>query len=444
MPQTVPSAGFSPPCDYTNFAADSFDLSLLPSDSEVPYSPTNLQQLMTLYCDSTGSPPPMFPDFLDDLQVLKTMSQQHKSNSREPFPLQQHPVKEEPTYFLHQGYPTLPQPSEPSSPAGSTASSTYTNNPSPYQQCPSPSSTHTIIKHEQTIDLQEILQESRLLQESLGSGRTPGAKKEPQNMAPDCALVSTVATGENSNLNMAPDKPSAERKPGDHQLLREVLRDMSFQRKYNLKPFDFDGLAASGFLAGTDARVKMETEEAGASCSVTKGEEGSTLMSIEPVLSLAIEQIRVDISNTCNVLGIASGKYQAVLCCIRREQVSLLHFLFSLLPFLFILLVQEVGCVQVYISFNVRRLLMTGMEDWPFARWCHLARKVITGVEVPSLPLRIRQINACTDPKILLIWTLSYSSACEFIIPGCPWPLHVTVLSVYTVTSFLMPRSMRG
>jgi SAM pointed domain-containing ETS transcription factor len=285
MPQTVPSAGFTPPCDYTNFAADSFDLSLLPCDCEVPYSPTNLQQLMSLYCDPTGSPPPMFPEFLDDLQVLKTMNQQHKS------------VKEEPPYFQHQGYGVQPQPS---SPAGST----YTNNPSPYQHCPSPSAT-AAIKHEQTIDLQEILQESRFLQESLGSGRTLEAKKEPQETVSDCAVASTTAAEQSSNVVVAPEKPCADRKPGDHQLLREVLRDMSFQRKYNLKPFDFDGLAASGFLAG----VKTETEEPGASCSVAKGEEGSALMSIEPVLSLAIEQIRVDISNTCSVLGIASGEY---------------------------------------------------------------------------------------------------------------------------------------
>ncbi|PNF18523.1 hypothetical protein B7P43_G09016 [Cryptotermes secundus] len=310
MPQTVPSAGFSPPCDYTNFAADSFDLSLLPSDSEVPYSPTNLQQLMSLYCDPTGSPPPMFPEFLDDLQVLKTMSQHSKSNSPEQFPYQQQPVKEEPLYLLHQEYPAPPQSSQPSSPAGSTASSTsYTNNPSPYQHCPSPSSTHTIIKHEQTIDLQEILQESRLLQESLGTG-SQIVKKEPQKMSHECVMSNTAASGQSSNLVKAPEKASAERKPGDHQLLREVLRDMSFQRKYNLKPFDFDGLAASGFLAGTDVRVKMESEEAGASCSVAKGEEGSTLMNIEPVLSLAIEQIREDISNTCNVLGIASDLAQ--------------------------------------------------------------------------------------------------------------------------------------
>jgi len=309
MLQTVPSAGFSPPCDYTNFAADSFDLSLLPTDSEVPYSPTNLQQLMSLYCDPTGSPPPMFPEFLDDLQVLKTMSQQHKSNSPEQFAYQQHPVKDEPLYILHQGYPPLSQPSQPSSPAGSTASSSYTNNPSPYQQCPSPSSTHAIIKHEQTIDLQEILQESRLLQESLGNGRTV-AKKEPPKIAPECAVASNAAAGQSTSLIMAPEKPSPEKKPGDHQLLREVLRDMSFQRKYNLKPFDFDGLAASGFLAGTDTRVKIETEEAGTSCSVAKGEEGSALMNIEPVLSLAIEHIREDINNTCNVLGIASDLAQ--------------------------------------------------------------------------------------------------------------------------------------
>lgn len=253
MPQTVPSAGFSPPCDYNNIAAD-FDLTLLPSDSEVPYSPTNLQQLMSLYCDPTGSPPPMFPDLLDDLQVLKTMSH-HKPNNDFPYP--QHPIKEEP-YLLHQGFQT------PSSPAGSTASS-YANNPSPYQQCPSPS---TAIKHEQTIDLQEIL--------------TP-PKKEPEK---------------------------TEGKSGDHQLLREVLRDMSFQRKYKLKPFDFDGLTASGFLPSA---VKTEaTDEAGASCSVHKGEEA--LMNIEPVLSLAIEQIRVDISNTCNVLGISSGEFISFIC----------------------------------------------------------------------------------------------------------------------------------
>ncbi|XP_069675388.1 DNA-binding protein D-ETS-4 isoform X2 [Periplaneta americana] len=338
MPQTVPSAGFSPPCDYTNFAADSFDLSLLPSDSEVPYSPTNLQQLMSLYCDPTGSPPPMFPEFLDDLQVLKTMSQQKPNAPDQQFPpyqqqqqQQQHQVKEEPMYLLHQGYPAPPY-TQPSSPAGSTASSSYTNNPSPYQQCPSPSLSHPMIKHEQIIDLQEILQESRILQESLGNGRTLEPKKEPQKLTgQDCSVVTSLtvptpvvpalspmaSTSSSSSVmpppspaeRSTPDKPSAERKPGDHILLREVLRDMSFQRKYNLKPFDFDALTATGFLAGTETRVKTEVEE-GASCSVAKGEEGSTLMSIEPVLSLAIEQIRVDINNTCNVLGIASDLTQ--------------------------------------------------------------------------------------------------------------------------------------
>ncbi|KDR08401.1 DNA-binding protein D-ETS-4 [Zootermopsis nevadensis] len=288
MPQTVPSACFSPTCDYTNFAADCFDLSLLPSDSEVPYSPTNLHQLMSLYCDPTGSPPPMFPEFLDDLQVLKTMSQQQKS------------VKEEPTYFQHQVYSVPPQPP---SPAGSS----YASNPSPYQHCPSPSSATGSIKHEHSIDLQEILQESRFLQESLVSGRTLEAKKETQKVVSDCAVATTAASEKTSTIAVIPEKPCPERKAGDHQLLREVLRDMSFQKKYNLKPFDFDGLAASGFLAG----VKVEADEAGASCSVVKGEEGSsTLMTIEPVLSLAIEQIRVDISNTCSVLGIASDLAQ--------------------------------------------------------------------------------------------------------------------------------------
>lgn len=66
MPQTVPcSAGFSPLPDYlSSFAADSFDLSLLPDDGAVPSSPT---QLMALY-EANALSPPAFHDPLFDFK----------------------------------------------------------------------------------------------------------------------------------------------------------------------------------------------------------------------------------------------------------------------------------------------------------------------------------------------------------------------------------------
>ncbi|XP_063240287.1 uncharacterized protein LOC134541072 [Bacillus rossius redtenbacheri] len=64
MPQMVPVSGLSPaPCDYAHFAADSFDLSLLEcgaGDGEVPYSPTSIHQLLSLFAEQPCSPPLMF------------------------------------------------------------------------------------------------------------------------------------------------------------------------------------------------------------------------------------------------------------------------------------------------------------------------------------------------------------------------------------------------
>lgn len=69
--------------------------------------------------------------------------------------------------------------------------------------------------------------------------------------------------------------------PQDHQLLREYLQDTSFQKKHNLKP-----LALESLLGGWGARGD-----------------------IEPVFSLALEQIRKDVEDTCAALDIPPGKY---------------------------------------------------------------------------------------------------------------------------------------
>jgi len=215
MPQTVPSAGYSPQCEY-DFATDNFDLSLLPPvqsagtpysgevDGEVPYSPSNLQQLMALLGDPTQSPPPMFP-----------MS--------EPYP-----VKVE----------SLP-PAEP-----------------------------------------------------LSTGwETQPAFLSPVASPPPYGFVKQEEAGDEEG----PDGP------GDHKLLREVLKDTSFQKKYNLKPFDIGSL---GF-GGTVPRKAVKPMDTGEPDGDLEQLDRDT---IEPMLSLAIEQMRKDIDTTCSVLGISPGE----------------------------------------------------------------------------------------------------------------------------------------
>ncbi|KAJ8678517.1 hypothetical protein QAD02_014304 [Eretmocerus hayati] len=75
----------------------------------------------------------------------------------------------------------------------------------------------------------------------------------------------------------------------DHQLLREVLRDTSFQRKYNLKPID---------LVEVGAGYVEDMVESGSCVEELAREQ------IEPVLSLAIKQLQRDFDNTCVALDI--------------------------------------------------------------------------------------------------------------------------------------------
>lgn len=78
--------------------------------------------------------------------------------------------------------------------------------------------------------------------------------------------------------------PTVDGSSKDHQLLRECLQDTSFQRKNNLRP-----VALESLLGGWDARGD-----------------------IEPVISLALEQARRDVEDTCTTLNISPGKSEAV------------------------------------------------------------------------------------------------------------------------------------
>jgi hypothetical protein len=81
---------------------------------------------------------------------------------------------------------------------------------------------------------------------------------------------------------------------GDHLLLREVLRDTSFQRKYNLRPIDL-GTVGTGFVE--------DMAEPGECVGDLAREQ------IEPVLNLAIQQLQKDFDNTCVALGIHPGTF---------------------------------------------------------------------------------------------------------------------------------------
>lgn len=98
----------------------------------------------------------------------------------------------------------------------------------------------------------------------------------------------------------------------DHQLLREVLRDTSFQRKYNLRPVDLGGV-------GTGYVEDMESGE----CVGDLARE-----QIEPVLSLAIQQLQKDFDNTCVALGIHPGESRSNLLSLSLSHLILYLFHF--------------------------------------------------------------------------------------------------------------------
>ncbi|KAG5348223.1 ETS4 protein, partial [Acromyrmex charruanus] len=350
MPQTVPTAaGYSPSFDYSTFQ---FDLSLLPDD----YSPTGAGGQACL------------------------KSSQIKQEARSP-------RSGSPTIYQSPPYPTGELPLSPnyshegSSPGYPTSPYYVPRSPQSaqfYPTSPEPSAKQTV-KREKSLDLLAILQESRLLAESLGYREdstdctvpcTPPRseediynsldadflpkkentgvqghpllkeilfKEEPRSVSsnngssPSSSLSSSssspspssefegssalhellfkgaalrkdlVVISKTSQLKVEPGSQEELANPlrkeeelfkdgqkSDHQLLREVLRDTSFQRKYNLRPVDLGGV-------GTGFVEDMETGE----CVGDLARE-----QLEPVLSLAIQQLQKDFDNTCVALGI--------------------------------------------------------------------------------------------------------------------------------------------
>jgi SAM pointed domain-containing ETS transcription factor len=92
-----------------------------------------------------------------------------------------------------------------------------------------------------------------------------------------------------------------------HLLLRQCLEDTTFQRKFNFKPMEFPG----SNILGDGSENQLNVRELGGSPTSEVGVGSSLeLNQIEPVFSLAFEQIKSDIQNTCSSLAISPDPTQ--------------------------------------------------------------------------------------------------------------------------------------
>lgn len=376
MVQLVPSAGFTPPCDYSNFA-DSFDLSLLPS--EPPSTP--------IYKELKNEEKiKIFSGFATDGEIE---SEREFQNFLVPDQSLCNPIYlEVPTsknYHANSPIGALsPYSSDLSHSPGSFSSfdnqSFYPNSPEvSFYSTPSPqnftykSEDLIFIKKEIGVGIEEQFCSqnytkeenfnesenfSKLPKEDLGASYPKGDNfSESENfpkenfskeddfvkgedisktefykvdnfpkgefcksdefsgsvfeilsstiLEKDIKQESTVDFGsilgyrDSENLRQILESPPLKRQKRneDHQLLRECLRDTSYQRKYNLKPVDLDVLEGRG-------SVKMEEENEDNSVLLDKCSEQLA----GPVLKIYMEQMRKDIASTCNKLNITSGK----------------------------------------------------------------------------------------------------------------------------------------
>lgn len=355
MPQTVPSAGFTPPCDYSNFA-DNFDLSLLPGGDQ-PVSPST-----QFY---TQSPPSFTTDKLFQPKIYTTFypisTPEQSESDIELGPDFQTLLADDtknsrsPVTHIYLEVPSAS--SYPNSPVGAlspyslqsqgllspsdqfrhyrSGDNFYPSSPEQSLYTASPSSVYSTSPCRE-----DFVQNQYIKKESISTSTSPLPEFSPFGIKEENFLLEPPSPEHQANLNIVntdvlnlfsnsllnkqikqestvdfgnllqnyqdtdtlrqllekdikkPETQTVPEKPKDHQLLREVLKDTSFQKKYNIKPIDF------GFITED---IKMEEPEG----------EHSDLMreKMEPVLNLAIEQMRKEVNSTCAALGISTGEF---------------------------------------------------------------------------------------------------------------------------------------
>ncbi|XP_066145230.1 DNA-binding protein D-ETS-4 isoform X1 [Euwallacea fornicatus] len=340
MPQTVPSAGFTPPCDYSIFA-ENFDLSLLPGGDQ-PLSPSQLFQtdkqtqpkiFTTFYPSSPGSQASdseFQPDFQallgDNKKYLSPHSPIHlevpqpsslgNSGSLSPYSPSSQGLLSPNDQFVNYREQTF----YPSSPEYSlyTASPSSVYSKSPCEETylrpgfikkealsgaasPLPCLSPFGIKEENFLpNLNDNSSPVSPAASNYSSISSPEQKKIKQESTVDFSeILGDLQNTETLRGLLSQKSTQVVPEPSkDHQLLRQFLRDTSFQRKFNIHPIDFN------FVNGDIKMEEPSTPEDGADLMMGCDEQISR-ESIEPVLNLAIEQMRKDVDDTCSVLGIS-------------------------------------------------------------------------------------------------------------------------------------------
>lgn len=336
MPQTVPSAGFTPPCDYSNFA-DNFDLSLLPGGDQ-PVSPSTQfypqsyetekliqPKIITSFYPSPPSEETELEQLAPDFQTLLVPDESNKysRNIYLDVPSPYSPISqgllspnEQFSNYRDNLYPSSPEHSNYTPSPGSVYSTSPCNEDYLQKQ---------YIKKENssitTFSPFTVKEESFLIPTSPASYSSNSSDQQLCLQIDNSDVLSLFNSvniqkqikkeaGEDFNTFSAPqtlrellekdsknsDTQTVPENPKDHRLLREALRDTSFQKKFNIRPIDF------GFLGSDIKMEEPEHDDLMRTCNeeMVKG-------NIEPVLNMAIEQMRKDVNNTCATLGISAG-----------------------------------------------------------------------------------------------------------------------------------------
>ncbi|KAJ8919543.1 hypothetical protein NQ315_002164 [Exocentrus adspersus] len=358
MPQTVPSAGFTPPCDYSNFA-ENFDLSLLPGGDQ-PVSPSTLfytQSPPPVNAGKSSNNPKIYTTFYPNLAQQKSQTETNIDLGPDFQTLlvsgEEKKTCTYPRSPVSNIYLEVPSPkSYPNSPVGALSpyspqsqgllspndhftnyrqsgeSTFYPSSPEQSLYTASPSSVYS-----RSPCNEDYVQSSHYVKsEAYSNCTSPLPNFSPFKIKEESYSTSYASASPELNLDLLDTtvlekqikqestvdfgnilqgfqstdslrqlleedlkKPEVD-KPKDHQLLREVLNDTSFQKKFNIRPIDF------GFVG----EIKMEEPE-GEQSDLS---EQIARENIEPVLNLAIEQMRKDVDSTCATLGISADPSQ--------------------------------------------------------------------------------------------------------------------------------------
>lgn len=313
--QAVTPSQIVPYDAYENFT-DNFDLSILASDN--PYSSTNFGSAPTPATNTTlptiTTTPPPAADLLPTTIKMEN-SQLWDSYNNHAFSNQ---LQVTVPQYGSNGMYSYP------SPQSTNSSMSYENQFSVFPPSPTPSIGSGDYQQSAAYGMQyNFKQESNsgslLLPPSppeSNGAPSPSAqfymdqvKVEPQEYPmvdhsmplEDCVDIEEYFRGIRPESMFRPieSAPSVElgvSDSKDHVLLRECLQDTSFQRRHNLKP-----VALESLFGGWESRGD-----------------------IEPVISLAIEQARRDVEDTCATLNISPGK-NSIKNSITREERTVLY-----------------------------------------------------------------------------------------------------------------------